>query len=131
MRPKVILAVEDDRDTREILVEVLREFEGWVVCSAGSVEDALRIASGVRPDLVLLDLYIPALEDGCYCGAELRRRLGDSLAIIVTSGAHPSKCTDALKQFRSDAFLAKPYDIVQLVELLRRFLHMDAMRTVC
>jgi CheY-like chemotaxis protein len=55
-----ILVVEDDRDIREAVVEVLED-EGYGVSAAGDGAQALRVLDEAeqQPDLILLDLMMP------------------------------------------------------------------------
>ena len=56
-----VLVVEDDRDLRETVADVLRD-EGYAVEEAADGQVALeKLQSGLRPCLVLLDLMMPVL----------------------------------------------------------------------
>src|SRR5512132_2769079 len=57
-----ILLVEDDRDCREVLQELLEQ-EGYSVVSAAGAEEARNLLEGMRPAMVLLDLRLSE-EDG-------------------------------------------------------------------
>ncbi len=61
-RPGHILLVEDDRDCREVLQELLEQ-EGYSVASAAGAEEARVLLEGLRPAMVLLDLRLSE-EDG-------------------------------------------------------------------
>ena len=55
-----VLIVEDERDIRDLVLFHL-EREGFQVSSASSGEEALRQVRHASPDLVLLDLMLPAM----------------------------------------------------------------------
>jgi PAS domain S-box-containing protein len=77
-----VLVVEDDRDTRALLADMLRK-EGCAVSEAGDGVSALERVAARRPDLVLLDLMMPRM-DGFAFVQELRRRPGCAdLPIVV------------------------------------------------
>jgi CheY-like chemotaxis protein len=63
-----VLVVDDDKDIRETIQEVL-EGEGWRVATARNGGDALAVARALRPELILLDLFMPLVD-----GTEFRRR---------------------------------------------------------
>ena len=55
---KQILVVDDEGGIRELLSEILTE-EGYQVLLANNAEDARKIRQEIRPDLVLLDIWMP------------------------------------------------------------------------
>ncbi|NJD11974.1 MAG: response regulator, partial [Gemmatimonadetes bacterium] len=57
--PARILVVDDDRDLVEIL-RLLLEREGHHVISAYNAVDGLALAEAARPDLLILDVLLPA-----------------------------------------------------------------------
>jgi CheY-like chemotaxis protein len=64
-----VLLVDDDRDVRELLAELLTQ-EGYHVIMAANAEEALARLETVIPDLVVSDLMMPVMD-----GAELLARL--------------------------------------------------------
>ena len=61
-RPEMpVLVVEDDPDSREMLVRVLRK-EGYVVTEAENGSVALERIAEQRPELILLDLMMPVMD---------------------------------------------------------------------
>jgi CheY-like chemotaxis protein len=65
-----ILIVEDHEDTRDLLVEHLRD-SGYEVATADNGNDAIAAALSTRPDAIVLDLAMPVL-DGVDALAVLR-----------------------------------------------------------
>src|SRR5512137_2265171 len=57
---KRVLVVEDDHDTRELLVEALR-MEGYEVAAAPDGVQGLEHARRVQPHVILLDLMMPVM----------------------------------------------------------------------
>jgi CheY-like chemotaxis protein len=79
-RPKVLI-VDDDRDIREILGEMLAE-EGYIIEAAWNGAEALRrLRSGFRPNLIILDIMMPVM-DGLAFRAE-QKQSPDLAAIPV------------------------------------------------
>jgi CheY-like chemotaxis protein len=81
-RPLCILLVEDDKDSLSALSRLLR-LSGHRPLSAGSAEEALRIAAGERCDVVVSDVGLPDRS-----GLELMRELAAAYALpgIAVSG---------------------------------------------
>lgn len=83
---QTILYVEDDlhvRTTAKLVLEVIGKYD---VRECGSGEEALQLARGIVPDLVLLDLMMPEL-DGIQLLHALRRlpHMADVPALFVTA----------------------------------------------
>jgi two-component system response regulator AtoC len=109
-----VLVVDDDEDTREAMMEVLR-FEGYTVAGATDGRDALNILQGGRftPDVIVVDLYMPAMD-----GNDFRLALRDDsryadIPVIVCTGDSPLSVL-------AGAFgtLQKPVDIDTLTNIV-------------
>jgi signal transduction histidine kinase len=114
-----IVFVDDDADTREIL-NTLLVAAGAQVHEASSVSDALRLVREVVPDVIISDIAMPD-QDGYALLRELRSRFGRSVprvAIALTAQATPADRERALAA-GFDRHVAKPFDPMQLLELLR------------
>ncbi len=116
-----VLIVDDAVDDREMLVEYLR-FCGFPVTEAEGGAEAIHIAGVVHPDVILMDLSMPAID-----GWEATRRLkADPLtqnAIIVALTAHgfPHE-RDAAREAGFAAVVVKPFDLELLADRLARLM---------
>jgi CheY-like chemotaxis protein len=112
-----VLVVEDDRDLRDSLLEVLEE-AGYSSVGAEDGRRALAVlASDMRlPDLILLDLQMPNMDGASFRAEQLKLpRLASIPVVVVTADAN------ALHQARSlgaRAVLRKPLKLPQLLELI-------------
>lgn len=85
-RPKRVLVVEDDLDTRSWLSRTLED-NGWMVSEAENGRTALEQIAEVAPDLVLLDLMMPEM-DGFEFLEELHRTdAGRRVPVVVITAA--------------------------------------------
>ena len=118
----MLLIVDDDRESRELLAEFL-SLKGFVVRSASNGCDALRLLanSPTRPDLILLDLQMPVLDGWGF----LAQRASDPLisdvpiVIITVSGGVTHEAIEA----GAVAVLRKPMEpqtLLRVVELFRK-----------
>ncbi|MBZ5715930.1 response regulator transcription factor [Nannocystis pusilla] len=115
-RAPIILIVEDDRDIRDVLAEILAE-EGYQVLVAEDGADGLkRLAEGPTPDLILLDLMMPRM-DG-YQFREEQRKNPDWSAIplvLLTAGVETS---DKITALGALDVVRKPVKIDFLLDLI-------------
>ncbi len=115
---QAILVVEDDPAIRRLVKMVLVR-EGYEVdIAADGVEAVLKL--GIKEyDVIILDLMMPNL-DGFSFMSTLAANDPDRLRnVIVTSAASPSVIRDRMKGAPFDV-LPKPFDIQQLVDLVRQ-----------
>ena len=62
----VILCIDDDRDVRNLLEKILTD-AGYTVTAAGDGRQGLAEARKMRPDLILLDVMMPAIDGFSVC----------------------------------------------------------------
>src|SRR5512135_2071586 len=81
-----VLVVDDDDDMVDTMREILAD-EGHVVLCARNGREALEVARGSSPDLVLLDLNMPGMDGRAFLH-EIRAEPDlASLSVVVVSGA--------------------------------------------
>jgi PAS domain S-box-containing protein len=118
---ETILLVEDEPVLRELVREVLSQYEYRVIEAASGVE-ALKAWDGHdgQIDLLLTDMVMPEGMTGSEVAAQLRKRKPE-LKVIFTSGYSAEVMGKDISQ--SDiAFLSKPYLPSQLAQLVRQCL---------
>ena len=123
MDSKRILVVEDNEDTREILLYRLRSMGSYEVLLASNGKEALEMAARLRPDLIIMDLKMPVM-DGWDATKELRRtEWGKDLPVIaLTAQAMERDEQKALDAGCSD-YIAKPIlDYAVLRKKIEKFL---------
>lgn len=85
-----ILLIDDDQDLVETTRLVL-ESRGYRVVSASSAEEGLKTVALEKPDLILLDVMLPAGTEGFHFAWNLRQNQDPTLReipIIVVSAIH-------------------------------------------
>lgn len=112
-----ILIVEDERDIRNALKEIL-DGEGYAVTVMSDGAEALwYLRSAPRPALILLDLIMPVM-NGLRFFHEIKKI--PSLATIPVALLSATADEGAFHTIRADALIKKPVDITMLLERVRR-----------
>jgi CheY-like chemotaxis protein len=119
--PILILIVEDHPDTRELFTFYLKD-RGYSVETASLGTEALRIASELRPDLIVLDVALGGLLTGHdVCRALRAEPHLAQTPILVVSAYSEEEDRQLARDAGSNAFLAKPClpdSLIQAVESL-------------
>lgn len=116
-----ILVVDDDPELQH-LVGIALHRNGYEVFAATSAAQGLEIAAREHVDLVLLDVMMPEM-DGLEMLSHLRERDRELRVIMVTAMTTPDTTLEAMRNQACD-FLAKPFDIDQLLNAVRAALDM-------
>lgn len=118
MRPTTrILVVDDDEGVAAVLTALLQQ-EGFVVQTANSGEEGLRLVRSESFDLVLSDVRMPGL-DGIALLDRLRREEPDLPVVLVTAHGTVPLAVDAMKRGAAD-FVMKPFDRAELVYIVKK-----------
>jgi len=119
--PSRVLIVEDEPDIRALVVHHLKR-EGYQVSAAASGEEALRQVQAAQPDLVLLDLMMPAMD-----GLEVCRRLRQdpataSLPIVMLTAKGDEVDRVLGLEIGADDYIVKPFSPKELLARIRAVL---------
>ena len=120
MGDPLVLVVDDSRVIRE-LISVNLEMEGFDVHTASDGVAALEALDHVRPQVITLDAMMPRL-DGFATLARLRadERTRQIPVVMVTARAQAADIARG-KAAGADAYVTKPFEPADLVDLVRRF----------
>ena len=116
-----VLIVEDDDDLRGGLTRRLQA-SGYEIVHAEDGMRAISVARHEHPDVVLLDLGLPA-GNGLMV-LERYAKLPDlsAIPVVVLTGRDPLTAEPATRKFNVAAFLQKPADNKVLIEAIERAL---------
>ena len=120
MPGRVVVVVEDDAATSDLLQQVLAE-EGYIVVTAGDGAQALALLAGhghPPAAVVLLDVRMPNLDGWGFLRA-YRTTPGPHAAVIVMTaalvGRETADCADVA------AVVPKPFDLDGLLRLVAKY----------
>ena len=112
----LLLLVEDDRDTRSQLADLLSE-EGYAVCEAEDREGGLEVLRARKPDLLILDYGLPAQADGAdFLRTKAKEPAVASIPVILASGFVLPPEMDGVV-----ATISKPFNVDELLSLVQQF----------
>jgi CheY-like chemotaxis protein len=124
--PARIIIADDYADNRELL-RLMLSAVGYEILEAKDGLECLRIVKAETPDLVLIDLSMPAL-DGWGVLRELRadERTRAIPCVAFTALAEMDQERARAKGF--DAYIAKPFNGKDLIETVQRLLAPEGAR---
>ncbi len=116
---KTILIVDDNPHILEA-IELILTNESYKVHSIVKADGIIEKVKKFKPDVILLDLLLSGKN-----GQDITQQLKDlpetkKIPVIIIS-AHPS-AEKAAKQAGADAFVAKPFDIEDLLSVIKKFI---------
>ena len=114
-----VLLVEDEQVLRDALAGALRR-RGVETVDVASAEDAAdRLAQGLRPRLVFLDLNLPGVSGWELLRTALRPAADRPPVVILTAlTVDPAR----LEKYGVDGYLPKPFALATFLATARRYL---------
>jgi len=115
---KILLA--DDSVTAQNMGRKILSDAGYDVTTVNNGSAALKKIGELRPDLIVLDVYMPG-----YSGLEVCQRLKDAgetakIPVLLTVGKlEPFKPEEA-KRVRADGFIVKPFEASELLSAMSK-----------
>ena len=113
IRKKKILIVEDDLDIRIMMEYILREDYDLVLCEDG--RSGIDKAVEERPDLILLDIYMPGISGLEVCKAVRdNSEISSTPVILLTAGALKEEVSEGYA-IGADDYIFKPFEPEELI----------------
>lgn len=120
-----LLIVDDEPDICSLVQEILED-EGYQVATAGGAQQARVAVRGSRPDLVLLDVWMPDT-DGISLLKEWQQ-LGLDMPVVMMSGHGTIETAVEATRLGAVDFLEKPLSLAKLLVTVDRHLELVRMR---
>jgi CheY-like chemotaxis protein len=117
-----VLVVDDDATIRQFIEMALSD-QGYRVLTAENGQEALEIILRSRPGLILLDMRMPVM-DGWGFAEAYRAAPPPHVPIVVLTAARDAEAS--AREIAADAWLAKPFDLRDLLGLIQRFAQTSA-----
>jgi CheY-like chemotaxis protein len=115
---KILLA--DDSVTAQNMGRKILSDAGYEVIAVNNGSAALKKIAELKPDLVILDVYMPG-----YSGLEVCQRLKESqetarIPVLLSVGKLEPFKPDEAQRVRADAFIVKPFEASELLSALSK-----------
>ena len=111
------MLVDDHALVRSAVRQALSAPDVTLVAEAGTAEEALDVAPRVRPDVLLVDIDLPAM-DGLRLVRELATRLPDTRIVMLTVSTAERDVIDAMR-FGASGYLTKDLSPEALLRAVR------------
>lgn len=119
MSQSPVLVIDDDRDNRAAVMELLED-EGIATIGAANGVEALKLLwAGANPCVMLVDLEMPVMDGETFCRACLADRRFSEIPRIMISGAR--EAPEVAARTLAIGCLTKPIDPARLMALIVGF----------
>ncbi len=112
---KKILHIEDEQD-QIVLVKALLERRGYEVILAKNGEEGVNKAKEDKPDLVLLDVFLPKGSGFDVCKQLKMADETKGIPIIMVTGSGDKHIEEQCKNLGAVGCIIKPYEAKDLIE---------------
>ncbi|WP_374722152.1 response regulator [Peribacillus tepidiphilus] len=115
-----VLLIEDDPMVQEVNRQFIERVESFrVIATAGNGEDGINRIKECRPDLVILDIFMPH-KDGIQTLYEIRKEQLD-VDVIVISAANDQQTIRKMIQNGAFDYIIKPFKFERLKQTLEKY----------
>ena len=122
-----ILITDDERDIRELISDILRD-EGYATRLAGNSDQCMAEIARESPALMILDIWLKDSKmDGIDILKTVKREHPDIPIVIISGHGNIEIAVAAIKQGAYD-FIEKPFNIDQLLVVIRRAMETSRLR---
>ena len=115
--PKKIMIVDDDEGILDA-ISMMLEFKGYEVTTCNNGDTILSMETGF-PDLLLLDIWMSGTDGRNVCKQLKQQERTKSIPIIMVSASKDIE-RSAIES-GADGFLAKPFEMNELLEKIKYY----------
>ena len=116
---KRLLIIDNDPEVLNVMQEAL-VYEGFEVKILEETDGVFAVIADYQPDLILIDYILNGINGGETCHQIKANPQTGHIPVIIVSAY--SKVILSLGNYGSDAFLAKPFGLTELVQVVNDML---------
>jgi CheY-like chemotaxis protein len=113
-----ILIADDEQGVRLIVSRILGE--EYVILEAADGEEAIDIAKGQQPALVLMDLMMPKMDGYAACSRIKSDQATKGIKVVILTAIGHELNKKYAREMGADGYITKPFTRESLLEEMRR-----------
>lgn len=119
-----VLVIDDDKDLLDVTKSLLNK-RGFEVETDNNWEGGLEKIGSFNPQLILLDVFLTGV-DGLEICKQLKSDMNTNHIPILIFSAYPRIADSAMFEYGADAFIAKPFEVNDLIIKMHSLLSQPA-----
>ncbi len=113
-----ILIVDDSRQIRKSLRDILEKYEYDVVGEASSGTEAINLFNSILPDIVMLDIIMPKL--GGIETLRILRSINKEVKVIMVSALDSLERVKECMKAGANHDILKPFEEAKVIEIIKK-----------
>ena len=118
---KTILVIDDDPDIIET-VQTILSAKGYGVISASIGRQGIERLQNEKPDLILCDMMMEAIDSGMQTARQIRQHNSDIPVFLLSSIAEMTAATTQISELGFNGIIQKPVEPARLVSTVQSML---------
>ena len=120
MDKKKILIADDEPSIRLTVARMMDK--DYIVLEATNGEEAVDIAKGQRPDLILMDLMMPKMDGYTACSMIKADQVTKVIPVIILTAVSHELNKKFAVETGADGYITKPFTLQELLDAVGKFL---------
>ena len=116
MDKKKILIADDETSLRLTVGKVLDK--DYVVLEAANGEEAVEIAKGQKPDLILMDLIMPKMDGYAACSQIKADEATKGIPVVILTAVGHELNKKFATEMGAEGYITKPFTVQKLLDVI-------------
>jgi len=121
MNKKNVLIIDDEEDFCKLVKKNIEQTGEFVVYTATNGEDGIKLARGIKPDLILLDIIMPEM-DGTDVAAQIKddKEIKNTPIVFLTAIVREEEASSQANSTMGYSLLAKTVTVGELIACIKK-----------
>jgi len=116
MDKKKILIADDETSLRQTVGRILDK--DYVVLEAANGEEAVEIAKGQKPDLILMDLIMPKMDGYAACSQIKADEATKGIPVVILTAVGHELNKKFAAEMGAEGYITKPFTVQELLAVI-------------